>query len=51
LVKYLVNRMAYDESTAWFHVQHCLKPLRPYLEKKPKKTASRQADYYGYSLW
>jgi len=21
--------MAYDESTAWFRVQHCLKPLRP----------------------
>jgi len=29
LANYLVNRMAYDESTAWFHVQHCLKPLRP----------------------
>ena len=29
LVKYLVNRMAYDESTAWFRVQHGLKPLRP----------------------
>ena len=27
LVKYLVNRMAYDESTAWFRVQHWLKPL------------------------
>jgi len=26
--------MAYDESTAWFHVQHCLKPLRPTLQKK-----------------
>jgi len=34
LIKYLVNRMAYDESTAWFHVQHCLKPLR--LLKKEK---------------
>jgi len=34
LVKYLVYRMAYDESTAWFHVQHCLKPLRPTLQKK-----------------
>jgi len=31
LVKYLVNRMAYDESTAWFHVQHCLKPLEAFL--------------------
>ena len=29
LVKYLVNRMAYNESTAWFRVQHCLKPLTP----------------------
>jgi len=28
LVKYLVYRIAYDESTAWFRVQHCLKPLR-----------------------
>jgi len=28
LAKYLVNRMAYDESTAWFRVQHCLKPLK-----------------------
>jgi len=27
LVKYLVNHMAYDESTAWFRVQHCLKPI------------------------
>jgi len=34
LVKYLVNRMAYDENTAWFRVQHCLKPLRPFFEKK-----------------
>jgi len=33
LANYLVNRMAYDESTAWFRVQHCLKPLRP-LKKK-----------------
>ena len=29
LVKYLVYRMAYDESTAWFRVLHCLKLLRP----------------------
>ena len=28
LVKYLVYRMAYDESTAWFRVLHCLKPPR-----------------------
>jgi len=34
LVKYLVYRMAYDESTAWFRVQHCLKPLRPFAKKK-----------------
>jgi len=35
LVKYLVNRMAYDKSAAWFCVQHCLKPLRPkIIEKK-----------------
>jgi len=34
LVKYLLNRMAYDESTAWFRVQHCLKPLRPLRKKK-----------------
>jgi len=20
--------MTYDKNTAWFHVQHCLKPLR-----------------------
>jgi len=26
--------MAYDESTAWFRVQHCLKPLRPLAKKK-----------------
>jgi len=26
---HLVKHMGYDESTAWFHVQHCLKPLRP----------------------
>ena len=38
LVKYLVNRTAYDESTAWFRVQHCLKPLRP-LAKKNKKNS------------
>jgi len=31
LVKFIANRMAYDESTAWFRVQHCLKPLRPLL--------------------
>jgi len=33
LANYLVNRVAYDESTAWFRVQHCLKPLRPLLKK------------------
>ena len=27
LVKCLVNRMAYDESIAWFRVQHYLKPV------------------------
>ena len=25
--------MTYDESTAWFRVQHCLKPLRPLIKK------------------
>ena len=28
LVKYLVSRIAYDESTAWCHVPHYLKSLR-----------------------
>ena len=31
LVKYLANRMTYDESTAGFRVQHCFKPLRPLI--------------------
>ena len=34
LANYLLNRMAYAESTAWFRVQHCLKPLRPFEKKK-----------------
>jgi len=34
LVKYIANRMADDDSTAWFRVQHCLKPLRPLKKKK-----------------
>ena len=33
LANYLVNRMAYDESTVWFRVQHCLKPLSYYKKK------------------
>ena len=28
MVKYLVNRTAYDETTAWCYVPQCLKPLR-----------------------
>ena len=34
LVKYLVNRIAYDESTAWFRVQHFLKPPQPHITCK-----------------
>jgi len=42
LAKYPVNRMAYDESTAWFRVQHCLKPLRPFINKKKKKKIGKK---------
>ena len=48
VVKYLFNRTAYDENTAWFRVQHCLKPLWPYKKKqllvlsnKPQKFQAR----------
>ena len=48
LLKYLFNRMANDESTAWFRVQHCLKPLRP-LKKKCSGYASRLV-CHGFSV-
>ena len=32
--------MAYDESTTWFRVQHCLKPLRPFKQTQRQNQKS-----------
>jgi len=38
--------MAYDESTAWFHVQHCLKPLRLLLKKIWREKLGNLCNHY-----